>query len=152
MKLPFLIAVAALTVVSAQTLTLGWNPCTGAERYRVFAGPTSRGWDTNWTTTTNATTFALPELGRWFFVVRAERGETDSNFAASAMSEEVSFELLPAPQISSEPYVILTTLFEGSTNLADWHSHTSTATWLPATNEMKFYRNPKLKLEAVRKP
>ena len=145
------LSIALVCVVRSQTLLLGWTPCAGAENYRVFAGPTSRGWDTNWATTNTATTFDIPGIGRWYFVVRAERGEFNTtNYALSAMSDEVSFELLPQPQIGSESYVRLTVLMETSDDLLNWRGMTSAPTWLAATGQAGFFRNPTLNIEAAK--
>jgi len=148
-----LILVVALWVAAeAVSLRLGWTPCEGADSYRVFAGPTSRGWDTNWATTNTETTFEVPDVGRWWFVVRAERNfGNPTSFAASALSEEVMFELLPPPVVRGEAWVSLRPVIECSTNLFSWSSVTGAATWFPATNAMEFFRTRQLVIERVQR-
>jgi len=147
------ILLAALWVAAeAITVRLGWNPCDGADNYRVFAGPHSRGWDTNWMVFTNAAEFVVPDVGQWWFAVRAERHfGNPTNFAASAMSDEVMFELLPPPVLQSETWVSLRPVIECSTNLFSWSSMTGAATWLPATNAQEFFRTRQLVIERVQR-
>lgn len=137
-----------------RTLTLGWNPGTpGGDSFRVYCGPNSREYVTNWVTVTNGTTYELTDVGRYWFAVRAERNfGSPTNFAASAMSEEVMFEYLPPPVMDGTPHVILTTVFQASPDLANWHSMTSAPTWIPATNAAEFYRNPVLQIEKTTAP
>jgi len=148
-----LVLLAALWVAAeAVSLRLGWTPCAGADSYRVFAGPNSRGWDTNWATTNTETSFAVPDVGRGRVVVRAERNfGNPTSFAASALSEEVMFELLPPPVVRSETWVALRPVIEASTNLISWSSMTGAATWVQATNDQEFFRTRELVIERVQR-
>jgi len=150
--LVLLAALLGILTASAVTLLLGWNPCPDVDGYRVFAGPTSRGWDTNWVCSNTTATFEVPDYGRWFFVVRAERnyGNT-TNFAVSAMSDEVVFEYLPPPVVWSETWVALRPVIECSTNLFSWSSVTGAPTWIQATNDQEFFRTRELVIERVNK-
>jgi len=147
-----LVSVALWVAAEAITVRLGWNECAGADNYRVFAGPHSRSWDTNWMVFTNTASFEVPDVGQWWFAVRAERhfGNPTSS-AVSAMSEEVMFELLPTPVVRSEPWVSLRPVIECSTNLFSWSSVTGSATWIQATNDQEFFRSRELVIERVNK-
>ena len=143
---------AALCVYGAPVLRLSWTTVQGADSYRVYAGTNSRGYHTNWAAQTNGADYDIPEAGRYYFAVRAERGFETTNFAASALSDEVSFELLDTPTVDAVPHVRLTTVFQASRDLLAWHSMTSAPTWIDATNDQEFYRSPELRIEKAMEP
>jgi len=133
----------ALFIGRAAVVTLAWNANPEpVDNYRVFIGPTSGLYETNFASLTNGFAYQLPAPGRYWFAVRAERTNGD----ASALSDEVTCELLPTPNLASVPHVRLTVAAQSSGDLLTWTNQTFPPLWLPATNPAQFWRNPSLQI------
>jgi len=144
---------AAFCVWGGPVLRLSWNASAGADGYRVYAGTNSRDYLTNYPAAETSAPFEVPDLGRWWFAVRSERGAANgTNFAASALSDEVSFEWLQAPILNGTNCVRLVPVFQFSADLVLWRRATGAAMIWPATGAAGFFRAPEITLEPVRVP
>jgi hypothetical protein len=146
---PLLLAVLLLALAArAAVVTLTWNANPEpVDNYRVFIGPNPRHYTTNFVSLTNGFTYELPAPGRYWFAVRAERQlDNLTNAAISALSDEVTCELLPTLNLASVPHVRLTVAAQSSGDLLTWTNQTFPPLWFPATNPAQFWRNPSLQI------